>query len=143
MLKLICFITIFAASMAAQNSSEPNRGGTNKRVLSSKGSKIPKEPNTPPASAERIGEDTYRWVAPDGKKWIYKKTPFGWSKQDESQMPPPPKPEEDHTRVVGVDGDTIKFERPGPFGNFKWEKNKSELNGQEKAAYAKFQNVKK
>jgi hypothetical protein len=144
MFKLICSIALSAALLCAQNSSEPNRGGTNRRVLSSKGTKLPAEMNAPPASAERIADDTYRYVDPKGKKWIYKKTPFGWSKQDESQMAAPvKKEEEEYARVVGIDGDTIRFERPGPFGSFKWEKKKSELNDMEKAALTRSQNGKK
>ena len=30
-------------------------------------------------------------------------------------------------------GDTVKFVRPGPFGNYSWTKNKSELTDAEKA----------
>ena len=32
------------------------------------------------------------------------------------------------------DGDKVRFERQGPFGVWKWEKKKSELNETEKAA---------
>jgi hypothetical protein len=32
------------------------------------------------------------------------------------------------------DGDKVRFERQGPFGVWKWEKKKSELNESEKAA---------
>ena len=108
-----------------------------------KTAKLPAVMNAPPASAEKVGDDTYRYVDPAGKKWIFKKTPFGWSKQDESQVPAPVKPEEDHTKVVGTDGDVVKFERPGPFGSFKWERKKSELNDTEKAALARSQDQKK
>ena len=33
------------------------------------------------------------------------------------------------------DGDTIRFERPGPFGTYRWQKKKSELADDEKAAW--------
>ena len=32
------------------------------------------------------------------------------------------------------DGDTVRFERPGPFGVYKWQKKKSDLDETEKAA---------
>ena len=139
-MKLICLFAISSALIWAQGTaSEGKRGGTQKRVLDTKASKkLPVEMNAPPASAVKVGDDLYRYVAPDGKKWIFKKTPFGWSKADESQMPAPVK-EEDHTRVVGQKGDSVEFERPGPFGSFKWEKKKAELNDSERAALARAQ----
>ena len=33
------------------------------------------------------------------------------------------------------DGDSLKFEREGPFGTYKWSKKKTELSDQEKAAW--------
>jgi hypothetical protein len=37
------------------------------------------------------------------------------------------------------DGDIVRFERQGPFGLWKWEKKKSELDEGEKAALANSQ----
>jgi hypothetical protein len=144
MLKMICLIVFLSALLQAQTSkAEPAPGSTQKRVLSSKGKQLPAEPNAPPKSAVKINDDLYRYVAPDGKKWTYKKTPFGWAKLDESQVTAPVKEDDDLTRVAGINGDTVQFVRPGPFGDFKWEKKKSELNEQEKAALARSENVKK
>jgi hypothetical protein len=36
---------------------------------------------------------------------------------------------------VTEDGDSVKFERPGPFGIYKWEKKKTDLDAGEKAAW--------
>jgi hypothetical protein len=35
------------------------------------------------------------------------------------------------------DGDTVRFERSGPFGVYKWQKKKSELDEMEQAAWAR------
>jgi hypothetical protein len=32
-------------------------------------------------------------------------------------------------------GDSLKFERPGPFGMYKWETKKTDLDAGEKAAW--------
>ena len=37
------------------------------------------------------------------------------------------------TTQATVQGDTVKFVRPGPFGNYTWTKSKAELNDAEKA----------
>ena len=37
--------------------------------------------------------------------------------------------------IAKEDGDTIRFERPGPFGTYKWQKKKSELADDERAAW--------
>ena len=34
-----------------------------------------------------------------------------------------------------VEGDTVHFERPSPFGVFRWQKKISELNEQERALW--------
>ena len=70
-------------------------------------------------------------------KWIYRKTPFGVAKLEE-------KTEDAQAKVAQADpgagikatedGDKVRFERMGPFGMWKWEKNKSELDEAEKAA---------
>ena len=39
------------------------------------------------------------------------------------------------TITATEDGDTIRFERAGPFGVYKWQKKKSELADDERAAW--------
>src|SRR5215468_9463914 len=73
--------------------------------------------------------------AEDGKKWIYRKTPFGavWIEDKPQQLKP-----EDYANIKATEhGDTIRFERPGPFGTYKWERKKTELNETEQAAWSR------
>jgi hypothetical protein len=75
-----------------------------------------------PAEAVLGADGDYHYTDPQGKQWIYRKTPFGV------------------TRIKATeDGDTVRFERQGPFGLWKWEKKKSELDATEKAALANSQ----
>jgi hypothetical protein len=84
-----------------------------------------------------LGEDgDYHFTDPEGKKWIYRKTPFGVTRLEDS-------PERAAAKAVapsgaGIkateDGDIVRFERLGPFGVWKWEKKKSDLDDSEKAA---------
>ena len=84
-----------------------------------------------------LGEDgDYRYTDPQGKKWIYRKTPFGVTRLEDS-------PERAAAKTAAADGagikatedgDIVRFERLGPFGLWKWEKKKSDLDETEKAA---------
>ena len=35
------------------------------------------------------------------------------------------------------DGDTIRFERPGPFGTYKWQRKKTDLDEMEQTVWAR------
>jgi hypothetical protein len=70
-----------------------------------------------PADAVLGADGDYRYTDAEGKKWIYRKTPFGVARLAATE-----------------DGDKVRFERQGPFGLWKWEKKKSELDETEKAA---------
>jgi len=84
-----------------------------------------------------LGEDgDYHYADPQGKKWIYRKTPFGVTRMEDS-------PERAAAKAAAAngagikateDGDIVRFERLGPFGVWKWEKKKSDLDDSEKAA---------
>lgn len=98
---------------------------------------------TIPAGAVEVEPYTYRFTDAQGKKWIYRKTPFGISRAEDKAVEDPkvvdPKKEEsarliDATTAVEA-GDTIRFERPGPFGVTKWERKKTELNEVEHAVW--------
>jgi hypothetical protein len=99
---------------------------------------------TLPAGAKMVEPGTYTFTDAQGKKWIYRKTPFGLAKledkpADTSATPAAPAGSEITARE---DGDTVRFERPGPFGIYKWQKKKSELADDEKAAWQRSQKAK-
>jgi hypothetical protein len=89
-----------------------------------------------PADAVQGADGDYRYTDSEGKKWIYRKTPFGPVRLEDT-------PERDAAKTAAARGagikatevgDMVRFERPGPFGLWKWEKKKSELDETEKAA---------
>ena len=89
-----------------------------------------------PADAVQDADGDYRYTDPAGKKWIYRKTPFGAARLEDT-----PERAAAKTATVGGAGikatevgDMVRFERLGPFGLWKWEKKKSELDESEKAA---------
>jgi len=112
---------------------------------------------TLPAEAVKVDAYTHRYTDADGKKWIYRQTPFGLvryedtaqgqsagSKQPDPTSPAKPAPspsspesksEPETTGIKAVEeGDTVRFEKQGPFGKYTWVRKKDELNEQEKAA---------
>lgn len=90
-------------------------------------------PAIPPEAVE-IGPDTYRYKDKDGKTWIYHRTPFGASREEEKAADAKPAPEAVQTPVrVSINGDEVRFERKSPFGTQTWTKKKTQLTDEEKA----------
>jgi hypothetical protein len=95
---------------------------------------------TIPAGAKQVDAATYTFTDAQGKNWISRKTPFGVARLED-------KPAEASATTVAPgaditateDGDTVRFERPGPFGTYRWQKKKSELAEDEKAAWERSQ----
>jgi hypothetical protein len=111
-----------------------------------------------PAGAEKIDAYTHRHKDAQGKVWIYRQTPFGVVKYEEKSLPevkedgkkptpwgavemkPEPvdparaKAEQRQIEMVKMteDGDSLKFEKPSPWGVVRWTKKKTDLNEDEK-----------
>ena len=106
-----------------------------------------------PKEATQTGPRTWRFVDKDNKVWIYRQTPFGFQKSAENaagDKAAPGAPEAAANRTatpfgesksspsnapvtkVTEDGDTLRFERPTPFGNVRWSRKKSELTDDER-----------
>jgi len=98
---------------------------------------------TIPPGAVEVEPYTYHFTDAQGKKWIYRKTPFGISRAEDKGVEDP-KAEDakkaENARLIDTttaveDGDTVRFERPGPFGVTKWQRKKAELNEVEHAVW--------
>jgi hypothetical protein len=102
------------------------------------------KPQPIPAEAVLGAEGDYHYTDPQGKKWIYRKTPFGVSRMEDTPQLASTKTAAAVAAAAYIkateDGDIVRFERKGPFGLWKWEKKKSELDEGEKAALANSQN---
>ena len=86
---------------------------------------------TIPKDAVANPDGSYSYTDKEGKKWTYVKTPFGVMKSPTAD--PSTSPPSDLSLTKAIDkGDTVRFERPGPFGTFSWEKKKSELTDDER-----------
>ena len=82
--------------------------------------------------------DGYHYTDDQGRQWIYRPTPFGVARMPASEVKPSKAAKsiaaEDHIRATDH-GDTVSFERPGPFGVYRWERKKSDMDAGERAAW--------
>lgn len=116
--------TKVAAKPEAAAASDPAVPGRVTQVFT------PKLPPLPDGAVQ-VDKHTWRATDKDGKVWIYRRTPFGFSKYQPEDQPA----EEAVTDLVAVDkGETVEFQRKTPFGLSKWTKQKAELDENEVAA---------
>ena len=134
-------IGIAAAGLVMAQSSGAKKSKT--APPSQKAAAAPAAPLTPPQDAEKLDENTYRSKDSSGKVWIFQKTPFGWTRSQEGATVARTAVLEDPAnslRVSSVQGETIQFEKPTPFGVSRWSRKKSELTQEESEALSRFEN---
>jgi hypothetical protein len=95
---------------------------------------------TLPAGAVQTGPATYTFTDAQGKRWIYRQTPFGLARVEDQAKPATPAEQASTEKQIAQthaveNGDAIQFERPGPFGVYRWTKKKTDLNAVEKAVW--------
>ncbi len=95
-----------------------------------------------PAGAVEVSSNLYKLADKTGKVWFYQKNPFGVSRfeqtTEKAALDPKIVAQVPDTQVT-EQGDSLKFVRPGPFGNYTWVKKKTEVDESEQAAYQTFQ----
>jgi hypothetical protein len=85
-----------------------------------------------PRGAVETQPNTYSFTDARGQKWIYRETPFGISRLQDKPTPDATAVRLDEqlsqaATAVEQDG-SIHFTRPGPFGVYRWQRQKTELN---------------
>ena len=90
-----------------------------------------------PKGAVETEPGTFRFTDAHGKKWIYRKTPFGVARMEDKPVADRAVQAADSSAGVTAveDGDSIHFERPGPFGAYRWTTRKTELNEMERTVW--------
>src|SRR6476660_4972542 len=124
----ICFLTVLALSLAQAED------GQAAKKASAKKKPAPPAEIVIPAGATLVEPGTYTFTDAQGKKWIYRKTPFGIARAEDKPAEVASAPAAGPTTIATEDGDIVRFERPGPFGPYRWTKKKSELDSDERAA---------
>jgi hypothetical protein len=130
----ICFVMVLAIAIGqAEDQPAKKKKSAPKPAAATAELKLP-------AGATLVEPGTYTYTDSQGKKWIYRKTPFGLAKTEDKPAPAAESaPATDSNYTAVEDGDSIRFERPGPFGVYKWQKKKSDLTEDEKAAWERSQ----
>src|SRR5436190_3024887 len=127
----ICFAIALAAGMARAEDRPAKKADPKKKSA-------PPAELTLPADAKMVEPGTYTFTDAQGKKWIYRKTPFGLARLEDKPADSPaaaaPTPSAGMATTATEDGDMVRFERPGPFGTYRWQKKKAELDADEQAA---------
>jgi len=149
-MKLFFAVLVSAAAVMAAEDQAPAKkaspassaSGKSTTKAAEKATSVPK-PITIPEGAVVDLKGDYRYTDSQGRMWIYRKTPFGVTRLEET----PEYVASGGGITAYDDGDKVRFERQGPWGVFKWEKKKSELDEGEKTALqnslAKRQNASK
>jgi hypothetical protein len=91
-----------------------------------------------PAGAVQTDANTYTYTDEQGKKWTYRRTPFGLARLEarETSAADRENLKKDSALIQAfADGDFVRFERPGPFGVYRWKQKKTELSPVEQAAW--------
>jgi hypothetical protein len=131
------FFVVFVSALALSAADPQAKKDTSKEAASATSAAADTaRPPAIPADAVKGADGDYHYTDPQGRKWIYHKTPFGMSRMEdtgERETSKTPIPSGAGIKAT-EDGDKVRFERQGPFGVWKWEKKKSELNENEKAA---------
>lgn len=106
-----------------------------------------KRPAGVPAAATSVSDGVWRWVDPQGKVWLFQETPTGLMKSEEPKganatLGPTgrptanPRPDAIADLIsVKEEGESLRFTRPGPFGQYSWVKKKTELDQDETIAW--------
>jgi len=134
-MKLVTTVLISAALLAA---ADPQAKKT-KTVPTAEAATAPapiKRVEVPQGAVERE-PGRFFYTDSAGKKWIYVRTPFGASRMEDKgdALSAPVKPVDAFANIKMTEaGDTVTFERQGSFGVSKWQKKKSELTEEERAA---------
>lgn len=91
-----------------------------------------------PQGAKLVEPNTYRYTDSSGKTWMYRQTPFGISRWEDSPAAATPQlaPQSQPTSVTDL-GDSVRFERKTAFGTSQWVRKKTELTDEEKALVEK------
>jgi len=139
---LIAFLlpALWLAPAEGQPKQPPAKKPAASKAAKSKpaASKPPAAPQTVeiPKDAVEFEPGTFRHVDAQGKKWLYRRTPFGVARWEERPEDTRVKARDEYLDIKAVEeGDSVRFERPTPFGIQRWTAKKTELNEMERTVW--------
>src|SRR6266571_4542414 len=98
----ICFLLVLAIGVAqAEDRAKPKKEAPKKKAT-------PPAELTLPAGAKLVEPGTYTFTDAQGKKWIYRQTPFGLARAEDK--PVEADPTTNLATTATEDGDMVRFE---------------------------------
>jgi hypothetical protein len=133
-MKLILVVVVSALALSAAGSQSEQKPAPAPKAAPNAAASTP--PAGIPADAVKGTDGLYHYTDPQGRKWVYGKTPFGISRAEDTGERAAAKSAASIATGIKAteDGDKVRFERLGPFGVSKWEKKTTDLDEVEKAA---------
>jgi hypothetical protein len=130
-MKISMLIVLAAALASAQGKSTQDQSAQNTPPRAAK----PPDASAPglPAGATQVEPYLYRYTDDKGKTWMYRRTPFGFSKWEDKPGAEQPVVQNSIAPKVFDLGDSFRFEQRTPFGVSKWTRKKTDLTDDEKA----------
>lgn len=86
-----------------------------------------------PAGAKEVEPFLFGFTDAQGKKWLYRQTPFGVVKWEDKPVTAAPIADNSNPVIITDLGDSVRFQWKTPFGDQSRVRKKSELNDEEKA----------
>ena len=124
MIRTISLIVLLAAVAGAQNRTSAGQA-SHPAVSSSAARALPQ-------GAIEVEPNLYRYTDAQGRTWLSRRTPFGFSTWEDKPAAAQPAPAAGAPPIQATDlGDTVRFERATPFGKSTWLRKKTELNEDE------------
>jgi hypothetical protein len=134
-MKLSTILLLTAALASAQQTKQGNKPAA-KAAESKEAKQAPAKQLKVPEGAEQIEPYTFRHRDAQGKVWIYRETPFGIVRYEESKQAPVAPVASDNDMMAFDSGDSIRFELKGLLGKSTWTRKKTEqLTEAEKKAW--------
>ncbi len=133
-------LILCAAALCAAEKPAAGKTSTKAAKRQAAGTRKPAALTLPPGAVE-AGPDTWHHTDRQGRKWVYRKTPWGLTRLEEKQGAANKEGGSTQAAVIRAfdDGEHVRFERPGPFGVYRWRRSKSELNDEERRAWERAQ----
>jgi hypothetical protein len=143
MIRLLTFLLFLCAVQAAETGKKAPAKTATKKPAAAKVATQP-APITIPAGAREVEPGTYLHVDAQGKRWKYRRTPFGVSRWEDKEVQADRADEAAEASQIEATtaveaGDVIHFSRPGPFGTYKWSRKKTDLDAGEQAIWKRAQ----
>ena len=127
----VMFVPVVAQPKPAAANAKPAAKATTKKAPAAPAASVL------PEGAVEVSPNTFTYTDKEGKKWIYRRMPWGYSKAP-AAAEAAPSAAMPATQVTDQ-GDSVKFVRPGPFGNYTWVKSKTDLDEGEKGIFEAWQ----